>query len=148
MVDEAAKAAGYWLKAFHQTSADEFQVFDMRKTGTGAGGRNGVFARDAAYFTIDGENIRTLIKDLGLGMTYGTREIQVYLKPDALKDHIPAADLEKVKAGEDQSGMEIAITDANRIKSADPVTYDSDGNVIPLSQRHHSLSPPRRTLNT
>ena len=32
-------------------------------------------------------------------------------------------------------GTEIILTDPNKIKSADPVTRDSQGNVIPLSQR-------------
>ena len=32
-------------------------------------------------------------------------------------------------------GNEIIVSDPNQIKSADAVTYDSDGNVIPLSQR-------------
>jgi len=32
-------------------------------------------------------------------------------------------------------GKTYAILDPNQIKSADPVTYDADGNVIPLSQR-------------
>jgi aryl carrier-like protein len=46
----------------------------------------------------------------------------------------------------------IAVFTPNQIKSADPVTYDDDGNVIPLSQRFdpqsdlisYSLSPARR----
>lgn len=34
-----------------------------------------------------------------------------------------------------ENGDEIVIFDASNIKSADPVTYDDDGNVIPLSER-------------
>lgn len=33
------------------------------------------------------------------------------------------------------SGDEAVVFDSNQIKSADPVTYDDNGNVIPLSQR-------------
>ena len=33
----------------------------------------------------------------------------------------------------------IAVTfDSNQIKSADPITYDDNGNVIPLSERFNS----------
>lgn len=34
-----------------------------------------------------------------------------------------------------KDGSELAVFDANQIKSAEPITYDKDGNVIPLSQR-------------
>jgi hypothetical protein len=35
-------------------------------------------------------------------------------------------------------GVEYVIFDAENIKSADPVTYDDDGNVIPLSERFNA----------
>ena len=144
MVDQAAKAAGFWLKAFHQTASDEFHVFDMSRTGTGPGGRNTSFYKQAAYFTIDGPRIREMMEDFGIGISYGTREMQVYLKPDTEKDYVPYADLEMVKLGEDESGKEIAITDPERIKLADPVTRDDAGNVIPLSQRFDPEQPDIR----
>lgn len=152
MVDEAAKKAGYWLKAFHGTSSDEFHVFDMTKTGKGPGGPNTQFHRNAAFFTIDGPYIRDLMQSINLGSGYGNREMQLYLKPDTKKDYIPHADLVKHSEGGDESGMEIGITDPNRIKSADPITYDDQGNVIPLSERFNQASDdirfsPARQLN-
>jgi len=42
--------------------------------------------------------------------------------------------------GTEQVGHEIGITDPNAVKSADPVTYDDKGNVIPLSQRFNPQS--------
>ena len=33
---------------------------------------------------------------------------------------------------------------SNQVKSADPVTYDDDGNVIPLSQRFNMENPDIR----
>jgi len=152
LVDEAAKKAGYWLKAFHGTNDDTFTVFDMSRTGSGPGGGNTRFHGQAAYFTIDGPTIRGLMKDLNMGAGYGSRMMDVYLKPDALKDYIPRADLKAHQGGVDQSGNEIAITDPNRIKLADPATYDDNGNLIPLSERFNIQSDdirfsPSRTLN-
>ena len=38
----------------------------------------------------------------------------------------------------DESGVSFAVFDSSQIKSADPVTYDSDGKVIPLNQRFNT----------
>jgi hypothetical protein len=38
-------------------------------------------------------------------------------------------------SGDGRTGREIAVRDPSQIKSAEPVTYDNNGNVIPLSQR-------------
>ena len=43
-------------------------------------------------------------------------------------------------------GKNLAIFDPNNIKSADPVTYDDAGNVIPLSQRFQTTSPDIRFM--
>ena len=48
---------------------------------------------------------------------------------------------EDIEDGIDQNKVgdtEIVVYDSNKIKSADPVTYDDDGNVIPLSKRFDS----------
>lgn len=37
-----------------------------------------------------------------------------------------------------KDGGELVVFDSSQIKSADPVTYDDNGNVIPLSQRFNS----------
>ena len=39
-----------------------------------------------------------------------------------------------------EGDTEIVVYDSNKIKSADPVTYDDDGNVIPLSERFNTES--------
>jgi len=44
----------------------------------------------------------------------------------------------------DGSTKEIAVFNPNQIKSADPVTRDNQGNVIPLSQRFNEASPDIR----
>jgi hypothetical protein len=45
-----------------------------------------------------------------------------------------------------QWGKNLAIFDPNNIKSADPVTRDDQGNVIPLSQRFQTTSPDIRYM--
>lgn len=41
-------------------------------------------------------------------------------------------------------GKTYVVFDSNKIKSADPVTYDDAGNIIPLSQRFNQASPDIR----
>jgi hypothetical protein len=128
MVDEAAKRAGYSVRAFHRTNSDKFSVFDLSKTGSASGG-NIKFRKPAVFFTVDGPKIRKLTKmleDKGFKQGYGSREINAYLAIDPEVDYIP---------NNAEDGTEVAITNATRIKSADPITRDDSGNVIPLSKR-------------
>jgi hypothetical protein len=137
MVDEAAKAAGYDVRAFHQTNFD-FTIFDLSKTGTSTTG-NIRFRKPAAFFTVDGPHVRSLLEMLKLRgferSAFGSKELNVYLKLNPQTDFIPhnAAD-----------GTEVAITNPERIKSADPVTRDDAGNIIPLSQRFNPETPDIR----
>jgi hypothetical protein len=50
----------------------------------------------------------------------------------------------KVKDFRGKVHTEKIVFDANQIKSADPITYDADGNVIPLSQR---FDPSKDSIN-
>lgn len=48
-----------------------------------------------------------------------------------------------------ESGDEIVVFNSNQIKSADPVTYDNNGNVIPLSERFEADNADIRfSINT
>ena len=47
---------------------------------------------------------------------------------------------EDAKTGDDVEGTTIAVFSPNQIKSADPITRDANGNVIPLSQRFNTES--------
>jgi hypothetical protein len=62
----------------------------------------------------------------GMAAAYGTRRINAWVK---------FTEDDFAREGSPVEGSAIAITDPTRIKSADPVTYDASGNVIPLSQR-------------
>jgi hypothetical protein len=127
MVDEAARAAGFDIPAVHFTDED-FTAFDLTKTGS----KNPSaldFAGDAAWFTVGGPETDRRFADMqkrGMAAAYGTRRINAWVK---------FTEDDFAREGSPVEGSAIAITDPTRIKSADPVTYDASGNVIPLSQR-------------
>jgi hypothetical protein len=131
MVDAVAKAAGYNVEPVWHGSNSPFNIFDKKKAKEGRFGKG-------FYFTPDKESAKN----------YGNESVRVrggeltlrqfYLKDDTFnyKDAIRVA------------------FDPSQIKSADPVTYDNAGNVIPLSQRFNPETPninfsisPIRNLN-
>lgn len=152
MVDEAAKAAGYTIgPVYHGTqSVKRFYKF--------AGTWNYRFAAEkgTTYFTNN--------KDVAAG--YGVRVVDAYLRminplevdakgqhwtitsPSALvkakrdgNDGVIIRNVRDVPAGVPDQVADVYVTfNPSQIKSADPVTYDDNGNVIPLSQRFSSRS--------
>lgn len=133
MVDEAAKAAGYTIKAYHGTDADTFTVFDKGKIG------------DASGFSILGDGFYFSDKK-SVAAQYGKNVFTVYLKQDNPYS-ATAGDAYKLNAEKlDSDGFDSVtlptgkgnvymVLDPEQIKSADPITYDDEGNVIPLSER-------------
>jgi hypothetical protein len=63
-------------------------------------------------------------------------------------DKLKSLGYDSVEGGRDFNAHEIAVFDSSQIKSADPVTYDDSGNVIPLSQRFDSRSDDIRNPYT
>ena len=152
MVDKAAKAAGYTIgPVYHGTqSVKRFYKF--------AGTWNYRFAAEkgTTYFTNN--------KDVAAG--YGVRVVDAYLRminplevdakgqhwtiisPSALvkakrdgNDGVIIRNVRDVPAGVPDQVADVYVTfQSSQIKSADPVTYDDNGNVIPLSQRFDSRS--------
>jgi RNA polymerase sigma factor (sigma-70 family) len=133
MVDEAAKAAGYGVgPAFHATNSEKFDVFNVLP----------------AYFS----NLRSFSE------RFASKRVEtVYLKlknPEEIDGEQSGRHFEwdeedvSMFKGEGKDGVRIShpegdvytVFDPNQIKSADPVTYDADGNVIPLSQRFNPKS--------
>ena len=117
MVDAAAKVAGYPIPAYHGTDQKEIDVFFTDETHTGFAHFSDIkgIAEKFANF-VGGEN----------GIVY-----KVYLKTGTKK-----------RKGVDFGGgfTEFLVDSSNQIKSADPVTYDESGNVIPLSERFNPES--------
>ena len=127
MVDKAAKEAGYDTALWHGTDKN-FNVF---KTEDGA-----FFALDKNTANIFG-NTRKYYVDLGKNAEVaksseiGKREIK------SLKDlGYTSASGEIAGIG----GKEFVVFDPSQIKSAEAITRDNSGNVIPLSERFNKQS--------
>lgn len=151
LVDEAAKAAGYSTKAYHGTSGD-WSVFDPSKIGTiqrqdfGKGiylapdwrkSDAEMYASKAEASTNQKSKVLNLWVNTGREM-YGANYAEEGSDlTTAAKDRGYDSVIVKYDKGEDRVGKvsEIIVFDPSQIKSADPVTRDESGNVIPLSQR-------------
>ena len=135
MVDEAAKAAGYISpKVYHGTTPSSWDTFRVPKEGA-------MFAtrRTMAELFGDGRTKKEHYKKTGsFEGKPAPRIIEVYLKPNNLKK-AGLGDFSRLNAeGVDTVVFEDSVWivgSPNQIKSADPITRDADGNVIPLSQR-------------
>lgn len=144
LVDRAAEAAmpksvvrdesGKLLKVYHYTNND-FTVFDRGMARTGN-------EMDGFFFAPDTESTRE----------YGERRIAAYLNitnlaldpvldrefndsGTLLREKLAAQGYDGVARTENGKIYEYMVFDSNQVKSADSVTYDDNGNVIPLSQR-------------
>lgn len=147
MVEEAALAWGARTeegkpKAFYHSTNAKFTTF---KKGHGMLG-------EGIYFSTYGQNF------------YGKNQIKVYLKyenPINFRD-VPLEGKERSSAGIPMGIVdnfydmfpeydaiisrdeELTVKSPSQVKSAEPVTYDDDGNVIPLSERFNTENPDIR----
>ena len=178
MVDEAARATGYTIEAWHGTQAGEFFEFDNEDVAnqdldTGLGFFFSDKRADAVWFASPETDL--------LGSRSGvlgkrSKVVHAYLKSTNPKVFDTQTDMRKFIAEEapydrrgpgyavkevlqkqkytgvrvDNAQMEGKNTESSswhivfspsQIKSADPVTYDEAGNVIPLSRRFDITSP-------
>ena len=160
MVDAAAKAAGFTIgPVYHGTQS-------MKRFNKFVGTWNYRFAAEkgTTYFT----------NNKAVASGYGVRVVDAYLRMinplevDAKGQHwtiiSPSALVKSKRDGNDgvivrnvmdvPAGVPDQIADVyvtfkpSQIKSADPVTYDDAGNVIPLSQRFNDQSPDIRNPRT
>lgn len=158
LVDQAAEAAGYSVKAYHGTS-NNFWTFEKGHKRT----RGHLNLGDGFYFAAD--------RSMAENYTSTSRVVDGYLKLEnpytIYGTRFYNDDLQKIA---EQSGMEVTyenvsdvlqhmgydgviarnydgntnpvtqyvVFDSSQIKSADPVTYDDNGKVIPLSERFNS----------
>ena len=133
MVDEAAKKAGYEIQGWHGSTADftEFKIkhaamFAAQKEKAAKYGdivRRFYLKSEAPAKGVSFQRVQ--------GMPYDFGGIATWAKQ---KGKDSASIRYKSKDGE------IAIFSSSQIKSADPVTYDESGNVIPLSKRFNPAS--------
>ena len=169
IVDEAAKSAGYDIKAYHGTGYD-FTVFDKSRQGDNYEdwGRLG----KGFYFAPTSREAETWAE---LSRGGKNKVMPVYLRsenmldsfealPDNLKDTIPenwdsltrrlaekyaynyieymqefGYNVQEILTEKGYDGInghtEYVVFDPEQVKSADAITYDDKGNVIPLSER-------------
>ncbi len=174
MVDEAAKNAGYGIKAYHGTGFD-FTVFDKSKQGDNYQdwGRLG----KGFYFAPTSREAETWAE---LSKGGKNKVMPVYLRsdnmldsfealPDNLKDTIPenwdsltrrlaekyaynyieymqefGYNVQQILTEKGYDGInghtEFVVFDPEQVKSADVVTYDDEGNAIPLSERFNTAN--------
>lgn len=151
LVDEAAREAGYAIKAYHGTRND-FTIFDKTRYGKNYKGwskyGNGFYF---ATTTADAEYWAMKAKGLG-----DKRVMPVYLRMDNPYVLTPSeysnieatvGKIENLSAFVREEGYDgikstlshqYVVFDSEQVKSADPITYDDNGNVIPLSERFNS----------
>jgi len=135
MVDEAAKTAGFKSEKVTHITSSEFTVFDRTKFESG----------DVEGFYFAGE----AAADTWGSFTGGKKKMQVFLR----MNNPVEMNVGRLKATPEQNrvdlqnrgydgvvdntylGNQYIVFDPNQIKSADPITRDESGNVIPLSER-------------
>ena len=196
MVEEAAKEAGYTIKAFHSTDAD-FTVFDIDKTSEFNYHGKGIYfsnsQRDVEnnYEVYNGPDPWVKIEERAYelleekyGLSYedtltsdseiiekvnetfkqvidefqkNVRRINAYLKFERplvlekgesgsekynLQEYDGIIDkqvYEKINhVGMDEDTIHYVVFNPRNIKSSELVTYDDDGNIIPLSERFNT----------
>jgi hypothetical protein len=171
MVDEAAKAAGYNIgPVFHKTLGD-FNVFDLSKASKSSVWGPAIYASfDGDWNPASlsgGRTIKGFVGGRVLDMTKPLNENDQKILSDLLGrkigESMPLFSLERrfgsvaeglkkagysaaIHFGPGSRGLHIAVFNPNQIKSADPVTYDDAGNVIPLSQRFQPSEPDIRRM--
>lgn len=151
MVLEAAKAAmpntkvvdenGNPLVVYRASSLGgngDYTVFDESR---GGNYRGFYFTnRESAERNYSGRNLRAFFLNLTNPDTSNNFNV---LQGD--KRELPNNDgMIYAPDGVDADTFEVKVFNPNQIKSADPVTYDDEGNVIPLSQRFNAGNPDIR----
>ena len=166
MVDEAAKNAGYTRTLYHGT-ASKFNVFGFGRTGIfttdnfdmaktygnnvmslyGKEGANvlHIDAKESPHWAIEVSKDVLDFSEYPLMRgkeRYSTNDISLIafregydvVVIDNVYDNYSAA------SGNTENGLgtDVVYKDSNQVKSSEPVTYDDNGNVIPLSQRFNA----------
>lgn len=165
MVDEAAKGAGYTIEAYKAMperdwkTGEPINIIDSRN-----GPWAGFFTDTKTVADRFGRIMRTPVRRALLkiekpfeidatGKAAGELQFDIIDDSGPYKQKNNAQALGAIKSGEYDAIILKNTTDEgtvsvplypNQIKSADPVTYDSSGNVIPLSQRFQPESPDIR----
>ena len=137
MVDEAAKKAGYTIKAYH-AGAKNITAF---QSGNSAGliyfADTEKAAKQAARSS---KQVYTVYLKADNPVNSKNTPVNWYDAEDSLKVAKWKREGYDAVYVKDEAGVSIAVFAPEQIKSADPVTYDDDGNVIPLSERFNEAN--------
>ena len=176
LVDQAAKAAGYTVgPVYHGTSAEftEFKRGDLgihfgtKEQASGRGGTREIRAfLKAKPIRIDddpgfwmGRKIVNLLSDQGVNKTELTKLFnkaaseggssgEPNSSADILARGLIELGIDSIQYPNKFEGVgdSVVVLDPSQIKSADPITRDDAGNVIPLSQRFQQSSADIRYM--
>lgn len=170
MVDEAAKSAGYTIRSYHGTLAKDFTAFEKEMIGSRFSfDDRGFFfinkkniAQDYATSEFDSSRKGRVLdvylkveKPLIVDKKFVTREGlgNVFSDDDVIGvwDSYNAYFLEEADKHssdgiiiDDGSTKMTVVFEPNQIKSAEAITYDDAGEVIPLSSRFNSATNDMR----
>ena len=158
LVDEAAEDAGYDIKGYHGTNA-EFSVInnnteyglpffittDKQSAQTFGDREMSLYARKGKVLDLDAKKehvhfARYSYKNRNVGFT----ELLRLAKRDGYDSVTIRNTYDSSNGSGELSTVFAMFYPEKQVKSADPVTYDDDGNVIPLSQRFNAENPDMR----
>ena len=161
LVEEAAKEAGYTVRAYHGTPTGGFTKFVTDNVINGREFGDGIYfssSREAAqnfttatgrtkgtinpmvydtYLNL-GDNVLTIDYDELRKQYKGRTALINYEVKDMIKKQGPDASAIVIKGvydGSDIKATNYIVKASSQAKSAETVVYDDDGNVIPLSER-------------
>ncbi|MBQ5320553.1 MAG: hypothetical protein J6K88_00595 [Oscillospiraceae bacterium] len=155
LVDEAAKRAGYTQKVYHGTDS-EFTEFNTNKQRT-----SGKLNFGKGIYLTPNKNLSEMYTETGNVMElyasvknpyeiFGTRLDNTDLKKLSTEfgESVTLDNIDKVLQKNGYDGIiarnyngstnpinQIVVFSSNQVKSADPITYDDKGAVIPLTER-------------
>ena len=166
--------SGRLLKVYHGTEAESFNVFDKERRGqTDASlwGRGYYFSSDVDFASDFGENVRGFylnitkpfvvdkvdapasiiamkLKSMGIGVDFDYRGMKAYEFVSAFgNQRFTDVLIEKGYDGVIVEGFEYVAFEQNQMKLADAITYDDNGDVIPLSERFADNNDIRYSRN-
>lgn len=160
MVDEAANAAGFTLKVYHGGTVDKsFDTLNGERSTKHMTSALGSFFSETEQIAKQyGKTRSYFIEDTNL-LDISFNEASQIETLEKAREYRNFADangydgfiLDAGKNLDPDMGMlidrEFVIFNSSKIKSADPVTYDDAGNVIPLSRRFDSGNDIRGSVN-
>ncbi len=144
MVDEAARASGYTIPVYHFTESEQpFTSFDIERGKSGPGiwltsSPEGWYGRRMDLYLNPGkiENVKSQFDPT---WREGELSIEGILEGDL--ETISQQNIDTLRNTEQYLSTFYVATRPEQVKSADAVTRDEAGNIVPLSRRFDITSP-------